>query len=205
MGRVVRGTGHHMAKRIVILQGHPDLASHHLCHALADGYARGAKENGHAVEQIDVARLDFPFLRTKEDFEQGAVPQSLSHGQDLIRAADHLVIVYPLWLGDMPALLKAYLEQIFRPGFAFQYRERGFPVKGLKGKSARIIVTMGMPAIIYRWYFGAYSVKNLKRGILGFSGIGPVRTSLFGMVETASDGARRRWLEQMRLLGARAS
>lgn len=193
-----------MAKRIVIIQGHPDSAGKHLCHALGDSYSRGAQENGHAVEQIDIANLDFPFLRTKEDFEQGTLPPALVRSRDLIGAADHLVFVYPLWLGDMPALLKAYLEQIFRPGFAFQYRERGFPLKRLKGKSARIVVTMGMPAAIYRWYFAAHSVKNFKRGILGFSGIGPIRTSLFGMVEAAPYAARRRWLDQMRLLGARA-
>ena len=90
-----------------------------------------------------------------------------------------------------------------RPGFAFRYRERGFPLKLLKGKSARIVVTMGMPAAIYRWYYGAHSV-NLERGILGFSGIGPIRTSLFDMIEAIPHPARRRWLDQMRSLGARA-
>ena len=29
-------------------------------------------------------------------------------------------------------------------------------VKVLKGKSARIIMTMGMPGIVYRWWFGAH-------------------------------------------------
>src|SRR3546814_9849412 len=58
--------------------------------------------------------------------------------------ADHLVILYPLWLGDVPALLKGFLEQILRPGFAIDEGSTGMSAKLLTGRSARIIVTMGM-------------------------------------------------------------
>jgi putative NADPH-quinone reductase len=104
----------------------------------------------------------------------------------------------------MPALLKAFLEQVFRPSFAFRYRAKGFPEKLLKGKTARIVVTMGMPAFVYRWYFGAHGLKSLKGNILGLCGIGPVKATLFGMVEQASGSTREKWLAQMRQLGAAA-
>jgi putative NADPH-quinone reductase len=107
-----------MARHIVIIQGHPDLRRTHFGHALAEAYARGAEQAGHEVKQIEVATLDFPILRTKEDFETGMPSHSICEAQGLIRWADHLVMVYPLWLGGMPALLKAFLEQVFRPGFA---------------------------------------------------------------------------------------
>ena len=68
--------------------------------------------------------------------------------------------------------------------------------------SARIVVTMGMPALVYRWYFGAHGLKSLERSILGFCGIGPCRESLFGMVETASPAKRARWIAGMRKFGA---
>jgi putative NADPH-quinone reductase len=193
-----------MTKRIVIVQGHPDPQGNHLCHALADSYAKGAREAGHNVQRIDVASLEFPLLRTKEAFENGAIPPALQPSQQAIGEADHLVMIYPLWLGEMPALLKGFCEQIFRPGFAFQYIDRGFPIKRMKGKSARIVVTMGMPAIAYRWYFRAHGLKNLKRNILGFCGFAPIRDTLFGMVENASPATRAKWLEQMALLGKRA-
>jgi putative NADPH-quinone reductase len=115
---------------------------------------------------------------------------------------DHLVILYPLWLGDMPAILKAFFEQTFRPGFAFTPAEQGHvPKKRLTGKSARIVVTMGMPAVLYRWFFLAHGLKNLERNILGFSGIGPIRSSLIGTVEGMDDRQRAGWLDQMRALG----
>ncbi|HXP74223.1 MAG TPA: NAD(P)H-dependent oxidoreductase [Stellaceae bacterium] len=194
-----------MTKRIAIIQGHPDAARGHLCHALAEAYASGAKAGGHEVVLINVAEIDFPILRTKEAFETGAVPPALAPSQEAIGRADHLLIVYPLWLGTMPALLKAFLEQVFRPGFAFMIKESGKLWKRpLKGKSTRIVVTMGMPVFFYRWYFGAHGLKSLERSILGFAGIGPIRESLFGMIEQASDAKLRAWLATLRRLGADA-
>ncbi len=193
-----------MTRRITIIQGHPDPAGGHLCHALADAYAAGADEAGHAVRRIEVARLDFPLLRTQAEFETGAPPGDLRPAQEAIGWAEQLVIVYPLWLGTMPALLKGFLEQALRPGFAFELKPKGLWVKRLKGRSARIVVTMGMPAFFYRWYFGAHSLKSLERNILGFCGIRPIRASLFGRVETVADGRRQRWLATMRRHGREA-
>lgn len=191
-----------MGKFITIIQGHPDAQTRHFCHALADEYAKGCEDGGHEVRRIDVARLEFPLLRTKEEFEKGALPVSIAQAQEAVAWAGHLVIVYPLWLGSMPALLKAFFEQLFRPGFAFEYGSAGhLPKKRLTGKSARIVVTMGMPAFIYRWFFLAHSVKSLERNILGFAGIGPIRATLIGNIEGMNERQRLGWLDEMRGLG----
>ena len=111
-----------MTKRVAIIQGHPDPAGHHLLHALADAYAEGAIAAGHEVRRIEVAKLEFPLLRTQVDFETGAVPPTLARPQDDMRWAEHWVFLFPLWHGTMPALLKGFLEHIFRPGFAMEYQ-----------------------------------------------------------------------------------
>lgn len=191
-----------MGKRIAMIQGHPDGQTRHFCHALADEYAKGCDDGGHEVRRIEVAQLEFPLLRTKEEFEQGLPPDSIKLAQDAIRWADHLVIVYPLWLGSMPALLKAFFEQVFRPGVAFEYQASGQMAKKLfTGKSARIVVTMGMPALVYRWFFFAHSLKSLQRNILGFCGIGPMRATLIGRIEGLSERQRAAWLDRLRALG----
>jgi putative NADPH-quinone reductase len=191
-----------MTKRIVIIQGHPDAQTRHFGHALADEYAKGCEDGGHEVKRIEVARLDFPLLRTKEDFEKGTPPDSIKQAQDAVKWADHLVIIYPLWLGSMPALLKAFLEQVLRPGFAFEYgTSGGMAKKLLTGKSARIVVTMGMPAFVYRWVFFAHSLKSLKRDTFWFCGIGPVRSTLIGSIEGLTERRRDDWLDEMRGLG----
>ena len=150
--------------------------------------------------------MDFPLLRRREDWEHGALPDALADARDAIAWAQHLVIVFPLWLGDMPALLKGFLEQVARPGFAIGAGTRGgMGAKLLGGRSARVVVTMGMPAFVYRWFFRAHSVASLERNILGFVGYAPVRRSLVGCVESIGDAGRAAWLRKLHALGAKAA
>ena len=196
-----------MPRRILVIIGHPDPEPKRLCRALAASYADGARSAGHEVQLIDVAALDFPLLRTMEEFERRPLPVMLEAAVEAIRHAEHIVLVFPLWLGTMPALLKAFLEQVMRPGVAFAYSEAGgggFARTLLKGRSARVIVTMGMPASFYRFWYLGHGVAGLRRNILNFVGISPVRETLFGMVDGASAETREKWLTKMRTLGARA-
>ncbi|KIF79837.1 NAD(P)H-dependent oxidoreductase [Noviherbaspirillum autotrophicum] len=192
-----------MSKRILLIQGHPDNGQHHLCHALEDSYAAGASSAGHELRRIDVAALEFPLLRSQHEWEDGALPPGLADAQAAIKWAEHLVLFFPLWLGDMPALLKGFLEQVARPGFAFAREGRNNPLnnKGLTGRSARVVVTMGMPAAIYRWYFRAHSIKSLERNILGFVGIAPVNETLIGMAGDMKPEAVKKHLTKLERLG----
>lgn len=195
-----------MSKRILLIQGHPDDSELHLCHALADTYAEGADEGGHSLRQIRLAEIDFPLLRSQKEWEKGLVPASLKSAQDNIAWAQHIVFFFPLWLGDMPAVLKGFLEQVARPGFAFKREKGGNPWgnKALTGRSARVVVTMGMPAIVYRWYFRAHSVKSLERNILGFVGIAPVHETLIGLTANMKNEEAAKWLGKLRRMGFRA-
>lgn len=189
-------------RNILIIQGHPDTTGAHYGHALARAYKEAAQAAGHALEEIDVGALEFPLLRSKSDFDNGVPSAPILDAQSLIAWAGHIVIFYPLWLGSMPALLKGFLEQVFRPGFAAAEGEKGMPWrKKLSGKTARIVITMGMPAFFYRWYFRAHSLKSLERNILGFCGIKTVGESLIGPVEGSDDSYRRGWLDKMAALG----
>jgi putative NADPH-quinone reductase len=195
-----------MSKRILIIDGHPDPAGERLVHALAEAYREGAELNRHEVMSLRVADLEFPLLRTQVDYEKGEPLQVIRHCQSLLDWATHVVILYPLWLGSMPAMLKGLLEQTLRPGFGFSARQLGrWPVKLQSGKSARIVVTMGMPGWLYRWYFRAHSLRSLRRNILHFVGFRRVRTTLIGNVANLSTKEREDCLQQMRLLGQRAT
>ncbi len=195
------------SQRILIIQGHPDPKRGHLCHALAQAYADGAAEAGHKLRLVEVAQLDFPLLRSAATWEKDPLPPMLQPAQDDIEWAQHLVVFFQLWLGDMPALLKGFLEQVARPGFAFKRSRDGnsFGKKGLSGRSARVVVTMGMPALVYRHYFRAHAVRALERNVLGFVGIAPVHETLIGGVEGTSAEQRAGWLDKLRALGRKAA
>lgn len=86
-------------------------------------------------------------------------------------------------------------------------RVRGRPPTGEKGlteRTARVVVTMGMPAVIYRHLYRAHSIKSLERNVLGFVGFSPVRETLIGGVETMSEQKRNEWFRKLHKLGKEA-
>lgn len=190
--------------RVLVVNGHPDPRPERLCAALCEAYAAGAIAAGHAVRRLDVGVLDFPLVREAQAFSGPAGAADILEAQDAIRWCEHLVLVHPLWQGGVPALLKGFLEQVFRYGFALPApgEGRGLPGGLLGGRSARLIVTMGMPAAAYRLLFGAFGTRALERGLLRLAGFRPVRSSLLGAVERP--GAPAAMLRRARRLGARA-
>lgn len=190
-----------MSRRICIIQGHPSANEGHFCHALGKAYVDGAIAAGHQVRTVTIANLDFPLLRSKEDWDNSDPPPAIASAQQDIAWSQHLVMIYPLWIGMMPALTKGFLEQVYRPGFAVREGKDGQWTKLLKGRSARVIITMGMPALIYRWYFGAHSLKSLKQN-LALTGIRPCQQTLIGSVEAMGKPKREEWLDKVRALGA---
>lgn len=190
------------ARRILLIQGHPDPVSQHLNHTLLQAYAEGAEASGHVVRRILVGELDFPVLRSARAWHHEPVPPALKPAQDDITWAQHVVMFFPLWLGDMPALLKAFLEQVARPGFAVGPEgAKPFGHKPLSGRSARVVVTMGMPALAYRWFYRAHSVRSLERNILGFVGFAPVHETLIGRVDQLGADGVARWQTKLQELG----
>jgi putative NADPH-quinone reductase len=116
-----------------------------------------------------------------------------------------VVIAFPLWLGMMPALAKAFLEQVSRGGFLLaEPDQKGqWPKRLMKGRSARVIVTMGMPEAVFQLLLDGGELKAVERGFLGMVGFGPVHHTVIGGVD-ASAQKRAHWLEQVRALGEKA-
>ena len=188
-----------MGRKILVINGNPDPSTARFCAALAEAYVRGASLAGHQIRRIDVGSLDFPILRSQSEFTQTPPPCDILEAQHSVNWADHLVIIFPLWLGSAPALLKGFFEQVFRYGFALT--QPGEPPKGLLvGRSARLIVTMGMPGAVFRLVFGAFGVRALERGVLWLSGIRPIRHTIIGGVDGTARG-RLDWLKAMQKLG----
>lgn len=190
-------------KNIVIILAHPCHGEKSFCAALAKSYEDGARNAGHTVYFIDIGKIDIPYLECRSNYDDPGLTPALATAQNKLKAATHWVIIYPLWLGCMPAKLKSFLEWVLSPGFAYD-EDNGSTVlsrRKLQGKSAHIVMTMGMPRWIYRFYFRAHSLKTLEKGILRFCGVAPIRATLYGSVERVSVQTRRRWLSQMEYYG----
>jgi NAD(P)H dehydrogenase (quinone) len=192
-----------MAK-IMVVVGHPQ-RHNTFCEALGKAYADGAEHAGHEVKLFLLARMTFdPILREGYHQEQPLEPD-LTTAYQALAACDHLVMVFPLWCGDMPALLKGFIERLLQPDLIARWNtESAMDWHIFHDKTARIVMTMGMPVSIYRFWYWGHALKLLKRNILHFVGIKPVRDTLYGMIGTSKPEQRERWLAEMRTLGATA-
>jgi len=190
--------------KILILNCHNRENS--FCSALAKAYEDGAISSGHDLKTLNLRDLELEkYLRYGHD-KRYEPEGDILKAQELIRCSDHLVFVYPTWWAGLPALLRLFFEMVFSPGFAFKYHDRmGKKIvswdKLLKGKTARIISSMDAPPWYYRWIIGDPAGKILKKGILGFSGISPVKTTYFGSVKLSTESQREVWLKAVRNLG----
>ena len=173
-----------MTKNILVILGHPSKDS--LSKKIAEIYTEEAKDSGFNTRKIYLSDKKFdPILHEGYKEEQKLEPD-LKKSQKDIKWADHLVFIYPIWWGTMPALLKGFIDRTFLPGFAFKYKENSMiPEKFLKGRTARLITTSGMPSFLFR--FMNSNKKLMKRFVLNFTGVKPVRNINFGGVEDLSD------------------
>ena len=186
-------------KKVLIIQGTPDSSS--FCDALAAAYKKGAFDANAEVKEINIREIEFnpnlPFgYKNKTELEQGLI-----ESQELIQWANHLVFVYPTWWGTMPALLKGFIDKVFLPGFGFQYRNGSvWWDKLLKGWSARLIVTMDTPPWYFRWIYGRPGHNAMKKTILEFCGIKPVKISSIGPLKSSTTKKRAGWLNNAQKL-----
>lgn len=189
-------------KKITIIHGHPNPASFNS--ALAKAYQHGAIAAGAEVREIVISQLQFnPNLAYGYQKRMDLEPDLLRAWEDICWA-DHLVWVHPVWWGGVPALTKGFIDRLFLPGMAFQYRKKSMLWdKLLRGKTARIISTLDQPGWTYRLLFGRPSVNQLKKSTLQFCGVQPVKVSFIGVVRTADDEKRAAWLEKGKQLGFR--
>ena len=187
-------------KNILIINGHPDKES--FCFALAESYKMGAYKTNTNVKLIHLIDLKFNPILTYGYRKISELEPDLVQMQQDILCADHLVFVYPNWWSTVPALLKGLIDRIFVPGFAFKYKENSpFWDKLLKGKTARLIVTMDTPKWYY-WLINKNSGHNaMKIGILEFCGIKPVKITVFSGIKSSDESKRKKWLEEVKILG----
>lgn len=187
-------------KKILIINGHPDKGSFNF--ALSEAYKKGASQSGAEIREINIRELDFnPNLqfgyRKRTELEP-----DLLEAQDKLKWADHLVWIYPVWWGSVPAMMKGFLDRVLLPGFAFNKRvDSLWWDTCFTGKTARIICTLDQPAWYYRWVYGSPSHNAMKRVTLNYIGIRKVRITAIGPIRLSKVKFRAKWLKKVEKLG----
>lgn len=183
-------------KRTLVVLGHPDSDSY--CGFLAQQYVDAATAAGKEVRFVKLGESEFdPVLRHGYNQRQEQEPVLVAF-RDGIEWAEHLVFFYPIWWGAMPALLKGAIDRVFLPGYAFKYRE-GSQLwdRLLAGRSADLFTTMDTPPWYFRLVYRMPGHNQMKRTILEFSGVKPVKINSFGPARFANDKTKAKWLDKV--------
>lgn len=187
-------------KKIAIINGHPNKESFNF--GVAEAYKKGAMQSGAEVKEIIIADLNFnPNLQFGYQKRMELEPD-LIKAWEIIQWADHLVWVHPVWWGGLPAITKGFIDRLFLPGLAYKYRENSvWWDKLLKGKTAHILTTLDQPGWYYRLFFGRPSVNLLRKSILEYCGVKPVKVTYIGIIRNSTQDQRVQWLQKIQKLG----
>ena len=187
-------------KNILIINGHPDKESYNF--ALYKAYLKGAKDSNAEVDSINIIDIDFdPILkygyRKRTDLEP-----DLLVAQEKLKWADHIVWIYPVWWGAVPAIMKGFLDRVLLPGFAFKKREGSvWWDKFFTGKTSRIICTLDQPPWFYSLINRSPSHYAMKKLTLNFIGIRSVKITTIGPLRLSKPAFREKWLTKIEKMG----
>ena len=158
--------------RILLVLAHP------LQDSFAASVARTAREaleaSGHVVDLLDLYREDFdPRLSEAERRGYFDVPYDTSAVADTVarlKAADGLILVFPQWWFNFPAILKGFFDRVFAPGVAFSHDAAGGRIvpQLTNIRLLYALTTTGSPWWLVRLYMGDPVRRLLKRGIAAF-------------------------------------
>jgi len=193
--------------KLLIVLAHPDPGS--LNHALAQAVRDDLREAGHEVVFHDLYAERFdPVLLADEVPEHGHIPAVIQkHGDDL-RSADGIVVVHPNWWGQPPAILKGWIDRVFRPGLAYRFKEgdsgEGIPIGLLRAKAAVVLNTSNTEARREQSAFGDPLETLWKRCLFDLCGVRSFHRRMFSVVVTSTPRQRSAWMEEAKALCRKA-
>ncbi len=127
----------------LIISAHPNENS--FSNALVDALVKDSQHNDVNVVVRNLYELGFDPVLTAEDLKkikEGHISEDIAREQKILRESDFISLVYPLWWGSFPAILKGYFDRVFTNGFAFEINSEG--ARGLlKGKKVFLHTSMG--------------------------------------------------------------
>jgi NAD(P)H dehydrogenase (quinone) len=183
-------------KHSLIVTAHP---SHHgFVHAMAEYYAQGVKMAGGKSEILDLydPRNAQPFLAFET--EEKWPTHNLRFMQEKISKADEIVLCFPIWWSEAPAILKNWFDFNFTGGFAYRFTKSGVE-KLMENKTAKILATADAPAFLYNSLLSPFRIiwKTLR---LGFCGIKTTHFKVYGKMRKCDNACRKRMLKEIQLL-----
>ena len=192
---------------VLVVLAHPDPRS--LNHAIARRTVHVLERLGHAavLHDLQAERFD-PVLEAAEIRRDAPLPPVVQRHCAELSQADGIVVVHPNWWGQPPAILKGWIDRVFRPGVAYAFEEgdsgEGVPVGLLRARTAVVFNTSNTPPGREQDVFGDPLEAFWKRCVFDLCGVRDVRRRMFGVVVTSTPEERAGWLAEVEEIVAAA-
>lgn len=193
-------TGKAIAKRHYILLANPSPDS--FCHAVARAYADEVASAGQSAEICDLNTMAFdPVLKDDYRPDHGAKISPWVEGElEDLAASDVIVLVYPIWFGGAPAILKGYVDRVFGAGCTVGSFTDSRGQKALRGKW---LLSFSTSATMVAWLKEQGQQRSLREGWdlyleRGFAMRDAGHISLDGIIPNMSTAHAAAQLERVR-------
>jgi putative NADPH-quinone reductase len=186
--------------KVFVIVAHPKIKSFN--RAIADTAVRKLRRNGHEVIFHDLYEERFDPVLPEEEIPQGVLlkPSIETHCAEAA-SAEGFMIVHPNWWGQPPAIMKGWIDRVFRPGVAYEFEEgdggEGIPRGLLKANVAIVFNTSNTPWEREMNVFGDPLEALWKNCIFGLCGVKNFHRRMFGVVATSTRKQREMWLKEV--------
>lgn len=183
---------------IVIANPNPGSFSHAM--AMAAEQALAASGYDRAVHDLHAEKFD-PVQPTGEAANtQSADGLVELHCRELA-VADLILVFHPNWWGQPPAILKGWIDRVFRLRTAYAYPPGvgmdGVPVGLLRARSALVFNTSNTPAEREAAVFGDPLETLWKRCVFGLCGVHNVTRRMYAPLGSSTPAQRELWLAEV--------
>lgn len=185
--------------KVTIVYAHPWNGSYN--HVILERSVQALKKK-HGVEVIDLNKDRFNPVLNEQDlsvYKDGKYfDEKVKAYQEILNKTDYLVLIYPTWWADIPAILKGFFDKVLLKNWAWTTTDRGFP-KGLLThiKGVTIITTMTGPSLYYNLIVGNPMKGSLVKGTMKFCGMKKVKVIKVGSIANINDEKRKKWLDKI--------
>ncbi len=185
--------------KILVVLGHPDQKSFN--HALAQSIRQKLKSNNHEVIFHDLYKEKFPPLLESEELpKHSSIDKLTSQHCAELSSADGIIVIHPNWWGQPPAIIKGWIDRVFREGIAYELLEddsdEEVPVGLLKAKTALVFNTSNQDANRERSVSGDSLEIIWKNYIFEQCGVEEFHLITFGNLASSSTKQRTQWMNE---------
>ncbi len=184
--------------KVLVILGHQHQGS--FCHAIAQTAIEQLQRAGHEVRYHDLYAEGFDPVLPHEEIPKTAQPHPViqQHCHE-VREAEGYVIVHPNWWGQPPAILKGWVDRVFRQGVVYEFGPNGIN-ELLRGKRALVITTSNTPRDIELNVYGDPLENLWKTVIFGMCGVRDFLRRNFEPIILSTPEQRSQWLAEVRQL-----